>query len=77
MLKHVPQNEEKGGGSPCAATLVAESTVRPAGMTGMWNHRVVLQHVEQERPGIIAREAEERGCEVDILRLDRTSESLM
>ncbi|HEU5350847.1 MAG TPA: type 1 glutamine amidotransferase [Terracidiphilus sp.] len=32
---------------------------------------VVLQHVEWEGPGMIAREAEKRGCEVDIRRLDR------
>lgn len=32
---------------------------------------VVLQHVEWEGPGIIAREAEKRGCRVEIRRLDR------
>lgn len=37
----------------------------------MKNHWVVLQHVEWEGPGIIAGEAEKRGCEIDIRRLDR------
>lgn len=32
---------------------------------------VILQHVEWEGPGIIAREAGKRACEVDIRRLDR------
>jgi GMP synthase-like glutamine amidotransferase len=41
---------------------------RMAEMKSRW---VVLQHVEWEGPGIIAREAEKRGCEVDIRRLDR------
>lgn len=35
---------------------------------------VVLQHVEWEGPGIIAREAEKHGYEVDIRRLDREDE---
>jgi GMP synthase (glutamine-hydrolysing) len=43
-------------------------------MTKMKTRWVVLQHVEWEGPGIIAREAEKRGCEVDIRRLDREDE---
>ena len=35
---------------------------------------VVLQHVEWEGPGIIAGEAEKRGCEVNIRRMDREDE---
>ena len=49
----------------------------PAGrarMTRMKSHWVVLQHVEWEGPGIIAQEAQKRGCEVDIRRLDREDE---
>lgn len=45
----------------------------PAGrarMTRMKSHWVVLQHVEWEGPGIIAQEAQKRGCEVDIRRMD-------
>jgi len=42
-----------------------------ARMTKMKSHWVVLQHVEWEGPGVIAREAEMRGCEVDVRRLDR------
>lgn len=40
-------------------------------MTRLQSRWVVLQHVEWEGPGIIAREAEKRGGKVDILRLDR------
>lgn len=40
-------------------------------MTKMRSRWVVLQHVEWEGPGMIAREAENRGCEVIIRRLDR------
>lgn len=40
-------------------------------MTAMKSRWVILQHVEWEGPGIIAREAEKRGFEVDIRRLDR------
>lgn len=37
----------------------------------MENRWVILQHVEWEGPGIIVQEAERRGCEVEIRRLDR------
>lgn len=40
-------------------------------MATMGRHWVVLQHVAWEGPGIIAREAEKRGHEIDIRRLDR------
>lgn len=40
-------------------------------MAEMKSRWVVLQHVEWEGPGILAREAEKRRCEVDIRRLDR------
>lgn len=40
-------------------------------MTAMKSRWVILQHVEWEGPGIIAREAEKRGFEVDFRRLDR------
>jgi GMP synthase (glutamine-hydrolysing) len=43
-------------------------------MTKMKSRWVVLQHVEWEGPGIIARQAEKYGCEVDIRRLDREDE---
>jgi GMP synthase (glutamine-hydrolysing) len=49
----------------------AERVCQNDKMRSRW---VVLQHVEWEGPGIIAREAEKRGCEVDIRRLDRGDE---
>jgi GMP synthase (glutamine-hydrolysing) len=42
-----------------------------AGMKGRW---VVLQHVEWEGPGIIAREAKRRGLDVEVRRLDLEDE---
>src|SRR6185437_6551669 len=42
-----------------------------AGMKGRW---VVLQHVEWEGPGIIVREAKNRGLEIEVRRLDREDE---
>jgi GMP synthase (glutamine-hydrolysing) len=42
-----------------------------AGMKGRW---VVLQHVEWEGPGIIAREAKSRGLDVEVRRLDLEDE---
>ncbi len=42
-----------------------------AGMKGRW---VVLQHVEWEGPGIIAREAKSRGLDVEVRRLDLEEE---
>lgn len=44
-----------------------------AGMKGRW---VVLQHVEWEGPGIIAREAKSRGLDVEVRRLDLGDEIL-
>ena len=43
-------------------------------MTKMRKRWVVLQHVEWEGPGMIVPEAEKRGCEVDIRRLDSSDE---
>lgn len=43
-------------------------------MTKMRRRWVVLQHVEWEGPGMIVPEAEKRGCEVDIRRLDSSDE---
>lgn len=53
--------------SQCMQTVNAKME----GMKGRW---VVLQHVEWEGPGIIAREARSRGFEVDVRRLDREDE---
>jgi GMP synthase-like glutamine amidotransferase len=39
-------------------------------MAGMKSRWVVLQHVEWEGPGIIAREAKSRGLDVEVRRLD-------
>lgn len=46
-------------------------SAKMAGMKGRW---IVLQHVEWEGPGIIAREAKSRGLEVEIRRLDLEDE---
>jgi GMP synthase-like glutamine amidotransferase len=43
-------------------------------MTGMKGRWVVLEHVEWEGPGIIAREAKSRGLDVEIRRLDLEDE---
>lgn len=45
-----------------------------ATITGMKRRWVVLQHVEWEGPGIIAREAKRRGLDVEVRRLDREDE---
>ena len=45
-----------------------------ATMVGMKSRWIVLQHVEWEGPGIIAREAKSRGLDVEVRRLDLEDE---
>jgi len=49
--------------------LVTAQAGRPAKLGMMKSHWVLLQHVDWEGPGIIGREAEKRGFEIDVRRM--------